>query len=91
MYAIRSYYAIEFRLSGSELFEGGYDLDDGIEIAKLLESRIDLLHVSAGTYQRGFGQTHPSMFLPHGSNVYLAAEIKRHVKVPVATVSYNFV
>ena len=25
-----------------------------------LESKIDLLHVSAGTYQRGFGDTHPS-------------------------------
>ncbi|OKP92977.1 FAD-dependent oxidoreductase [Paenibacillus sp. P32E] len=79
-------FPIEFRMSGSELFEGGYDLTEGIEIAKLLESRIDLLHVSAGTYQTGFGITHPSMFLPHGSNVYLAAEIKKHVSVPVATV-----
>lgn len=73
-------------MSGSELFEGGYDLTEGIEIAKLIESRVDLLHVSAGTYQTGFGITHPSMFLPHGSNVYLAAEIKKHVSVPVATV-----
>ncbi|WP_310830806.1 oxidoreductase [Paenibacillus pedocola] len=79
-------FPIEFRMSGSELFEGGYDLAEGIEIAKLMESRVDLLHVSAGTYQTGFGVTHPSMFLPHGSNVYLAAEIKKHVSVPVATV-----
>ncbi|MHA6528802.1 oxidoreductase [Paenibacillus sp. BAC0078] len=79
-------FPIEFRMSGSELFEGGYDLTEGIEIAKLIESRVDLLHVSAGTYQTGFGVTHPSMFLPHGSNVYLAAEIKKHVSVPVATV-----
>lgn len=78
-------FPIEFRMSGSELFEGGYDLATGVEIAKLLESRIDLLHVSAGTYQRGFGITHPSMFVPHGCNVYLAAEIKKHVSVPVAT------
>lgn len=78
-------FPIEFRLSGSELFEGGYDLAEGIEIAKLIESRVDLLHVSAGTYQRGFGITHPSMFVPHGCNVYLAAEIKKHVSVPVAT------
>ncbi|MDW6003577.1 oxidoreductase [Vibrio mangrovi] len=79
-------FPIEFRLSGSELFEGGYRLEEGIEIAKLIESRIDLLHVSAGTYQRGFGVTHPSMFLPHGSNVYLAEAIKKHVSVPVAIV-----
>ncbi|HWR37942.1 MAG TPA: FAD-dependent oxidoreductase [Patescibacteria group bacterium] len=79
-------FPIEFRMSGSELFEGGYDLAEGIEIAKLLEPHIDLLHVSAGTYQRGFSITHPSMFVSHGCNVYLAAEIKKHVRVPVATV-----
>lgn len=78
-------FPIEFRMSGSELFEGGYDLAGGVEIAKALEDCFDLLHVSAGTYQRGFGDTHPSMFKPHGCNVYLAAEIKKHVKVPVAT------
>ena len=72
-------FPIEFRMSGSELFEGGYTLEDGVEIAKFLEPYIDLLHVSAGTYQRGFGDTHPPMFKEHGCNVYLAAEIKKHV------------
>lgn len=76
---------IEFRLSGSELFEGGYDLAEGCRIAQQIEPYIDLLHVSAGTYQRGFGDTHPSMFKEHGCNVYLAAEIKKHVSIPVAT------
>lgn len=79
-------FPIEFRMSGSELFEGGYTLEDGVEIAKLLEDKIDLLHVSAGTYQRGFATTHPSMFLPHGVNVYLAEEIKKHIRIPVATI-----
>lgn len=79
-------FPLEFRMSGSELFDGGYDLNDGVEIAKQIEPYIDLLHVSAGTYQRGFGNTHPSMFKEHGCNVYLAAEIKKHVSVPVATI-----
>lgn len=83
--AIGPMFPIEFRMSGSELFDGGYTLEDGVEIAKMLEPYIDLLHVSAGTYQRGFGNTHPSMFREHGCNVYLAAEIKKHVSVPVAT------
>lgn len=83
--AVGPAFPIEFRLSGSELFEGGYDLEEGIRIAMQLESKIDLLHVSAGTYQRGFGDTHPSMFKAHGCNVYLAAEIKKHVSIPVAT------
>lgn len=79
-------FPIEFRMSGSELFDGGYTLDDGVAIARELEDGIDLLHVSAGTYQRGFGVTHPSMFREHGCNVYLAAEIKKHVSIPVATI-----
>ena len=79
-------FPIEFRMSGSELFEGGYDLEEGGRIAQQIEPYIDLLHVSAGTYQRGFGDTHPSMFKAHGCNVYLAAEIKKHVSVPVATI-----
>jgi len=55
-------FPIEFRMSGSEFFEGGYTLEEGVEIAKLVESKVDLLHITAGTYQSGFGLTHPSMF-----------------------------
>lgn len=84
--AVGPYFPIEFRMSGSELFDGGYDLAEGCRIAEQLQPYIDLLHVSAGTYQRGFGDTHPSMFKEHGCNVYLAAEIKKHVSVPVATI-----
>ncbi len=84
--AVGSNFPIEFRLSGSELFEGGYELDEGIQIAKQIEPYIDLLHVSAGTYQRGFGDTHPSMFKEHGCNVYLAEEIKKHISIPVSTI-----
>lgn len=84
--AVGPFFPIEFRFSGSELFEGGYDLAEGCRIAQHLEPYIDLLHVSAGTYQRGFGDTHPSMFKDHGCNVYLAAEIKKHVNIPVAAI-----
>ena len=78
-------FPIEIRMSGSELFDGGYDLDEGVRIAQALEDYCDLIHVSAGSYQFGFGITHPSMFREHGCNVYLAAEIKKHVSKPVAT------
>ena len=79
-------FPIELRLSGAEFVPEGYDLDEGIKIAKILEPYIDILHVTAGTYQRTFGITHPSMFEDHGRNVYLAAEIKKHVSIPVATI-----
>ena len=83
--AVSPRFPIELRISGSELVPDGYDLDEGCRIAQQVEPYIDLLHVSAGTYQRSFGDTHPSMFKEHGCNVYLAAEIKKHVSVPVAT------
>ena len=79
-------FPIEMRMSGSELFDGGYSLEDGVKIAQSLEDLVDLIHVSAGSYQFGFFNTHPSMFSPHGANVYLAAEIKKHVTKPVATI-----
>ncbi len=84
--AVGEGFPIEVRMSGSELFEGGYTLEDGIQIAQLLDGKADLIHVSAGSYQVGFFETHPSMFSDHGCNVYLAAEIKKHVSTPVATV-----
>ena len=83
--AVGEGFPIEFRISGSELFDEGYDLAEGIRIAQAIEDYVDIIHVSAGTYQRGFADTHPSMFKEHGCNVYMAAEIKKHVKKPVAT------
>ncbi len=79
-------FPIEMRMSGSELFDGGYTIEDGVRIAQALEDLVDLIHVSAGSYQFGFFNTHPSMFSPHGVNVHLAAEVKKHVKKPVATI-----
>ena len=84
--AVGPRFPIEFRMSGSELVPEGYDIDEGIEIAKMIEPYVDIIHVSAGTYQRSFGFTHPSMFTEHGVNVWLAAEIKKHVNKPVATI-----
>ena len=84
--AVGPVFLIEFRMSGSEFTEGGYGLEDGIEIAKMIEPYVDIIHVSAGTYQKTFGITHPSMFEEHGRNVFLAAEIKKHVSKPVATI-----
>ena len=79
-------FPIEFRMSGAELFDGGYTLEDGVKIAQGVEDLVDLIHVSAGSYQFGFFTTHLPMFAPHGNNVYLAAEIKKHVHKPVATI-----
>lgn len=86
--AVGPKFPIEIRISGSECFEGGYDTDYGIKIAKALEGHVDLIHVSAGSHEddRVFTVTHPSMFLDDGVNVKYAAEIKKHVSTPIATV-----
>ncbi len=84
--AVGPFFPIEFRMSGSEFVEDGYGLDEGVRIAQMIEPYVDLIHVSAGTYQKTFGITHPSMFTDHGRNVFLAAEIKKHVSKPVATI-----
>ena len=69
------------------MIEGGYDINEGIEMAKMLDGKVDIIHVSAGVHEDPdvFVLTHPSMFVEHGCNVYLAAEVKKHVKTPVAT------
>ncbi len=84
--AVGPRFPIELRMSGAELFDGGYDVEEGCCIAQALEDLVDLIHVSAGSYQFGFSITHPSMFREHGVNVPLAARIKQCVSVPVATI-----
>lgn len=81
--AVGPKFPIEFRMSGAEYTDGGYDINYGVQIAKAIDGKVDLIHVSAGRHDSAI--THPSMFIEHGCNVHLAAEIKKHVKTPVAT------
>lgn len=86
--AVGKNFPIDIRISGSERAPGGYKLDTGIEIAKLLDGKVDLIHVSAGTQLWDYSAVlmHPGAYQKHGENSHLAAEIKKHVKTPVVTV-----
>ncbi len=87
--AVGPRFPLELRISGSEVYEGGYGIDYGCRIAEAFDGLVDLIHVSAGSHEdaRVFTVTHPSMFLADGVNVKYAAEIKKHVKKSkVATV-----
>ena len=79
---------LEIRISGSELTKGGYDLQEGVEICKLLEPYVDMFNISAGVMEDLYTWIimHPSMFLEHGCNVYLAEAVKKAVKKPVSCV-----
>ncbi len=81
-------FPLELRISGDELIEGGYHLDECIEMCKMLDGKIDLFNVSVGHHEDDSTAciTHPSMFLPDGCNVKYAAAIKKHVKTPVEAV-----
>lgn len=86
--AVGPKFPIDIRISGSERQEGGYDLETGIEIAKAIDGKVDMIHVSAGTQQVPYSAIlmHPGIFQKPGENSGLAAEIKKHVHVPVCTV-----
>ena len=86
--AVGKAFPIDVRISGSERCPGGYGIETGVEIAKALDGRVDLIHVSAGTQQFEYSAVlmHPGAFQCHGENSGLAAEIKKHVSTPVCTV-----
>ena len=79
---------LEVRISGSECYEGGYGISEGVEIAKQLDGHCDMIHVSASSHEVPLAITvmSPSMFQPDAVNVKYAAEIKKYVRTPVATV-----
>ena len=79
---------IEYRI-GPELINGGLTIDEVVKFCKIIEDKVDLIHVSAGldTDPSFAVKTHPTMFLPHMPNVKYAAKVKQAVgKCPVAAV-----
>lgn len=81
-------FPIEIRISGDDLTEIGLGMEDCVKVAQMVENKVDLYNVSCGNHEDPdmFCRTHPSAFYKRGVNVYLAAEIKKHVSKPVACV-----
>ena len=81
-------FLIEYRMSGCEEIEGGLQIEEAVEFAKMIDGKVDFIHVSAGLdpEEAQAVRTHPTMFLPHGVNVKYAAAVKAAgVKTPVVT------
>ena len=79
-------FIIDVCISGSEYTDGGLNLNDMIYVAKQLEKAgVDFLHVSGGT-TIARGSSIPAPGTPMGSHAATAAEIKKYVSIPVATV-----
>lgn len=86
--AVGPMFPIEIRLNGDDFTENGLGLSDYIEVAKMVDSKVNLFNISCGNHEDPamFCRTHPNSFFPRGVNVYLSAEIKKHVTKPVACV-----
>jgi len=80
-------FLIEYRVSGTERVEGGLELPDMVEISKILQDYVDIIHVTAGMYHSHVeSKSFSSMFDDHGCNLDLAAAIKAAVRIPVVSV-----
>ena len=79
---------IEFRLSSVEETEGGMGLDEVVEFCKMLDGKVDIIHVSSATFHdtASAARMFPTVFYPRGCNVDSAAKIKSVVKHSLVTV-----
>jgi len=90
MAAIRKHCGPDFpvgvRINAEDYIDNGWSLDEALRLAPILvENGAAYLHVSAGVY--GSRQlTIPSMYVPQGCFVDLAAAVKAKVSVPVVAV-----
>ncbi|MBQ7993346.1 MAG: FAD-dependent oxidoreductase [Solobacterium sp.] len=87
---IRAYcgpaFPISVRMNGNDYLEGGIDDEEGIRIAKYLESLgIDALNISCGMYDSGATIIEPSYFA-EGWKRHLGANIRKAVNIPVIAV-----
>jgi 2-enoate reductase len=73
-------------LPGESFIEAGRDIEEGLEMARLLEEAgFDSLHVDAGCYDSWYW-AHPPTYQEHGCMLDMAAEAKKVVKIPVIAV-----
>jgi len=79
-------FPVGIRLNGRDYIKNGWELEDAVRVAPLLEKAgVAYLHISGGVY----GSTEltiPSMYSAHGCFVHMAQEVKKHVSIPVITV-----
>lgn len=85
---VGSDFAIEYRMSGDELVPGGLTIEEAVEFARMIEDKVDCIHVSAGMMAEPstIPYFHPPTYLPLAPNVHLADKIKTAVNIPITCV-----
>lgn len=82
--AVGDNFPISYRLSGDEFVDGGVTIELSIELAKMLEEWVDVLHVSSAMVsETTFYNQSPMMYFPYAKNIHLCAAVKKAVHVPV--------
>lgn len=76
---------IEYRLSADEIDPAGTSIEETLEFAKLIQDKIDLLHISRGILEKD--EHLPYLFTPayfeHAINLKYAKKFKEVLHVPV--------
>lgn len=63
--------------------EGGRELDEGIEMAKMLEAAgVDAIHIDTGCYEAWYKAIN-TVYQEAPTQIHIAAEIKKNVNIPV--------
>lgn len=80
--------AIEYRISAIDMVPGSPDIQEVIAFAKVIQDKIDLLHVSRGNL--AINKLTPFIFPPtymdHNINIEYAAQFKKALDIPVSVV-----
>jgi len=81
-------FIIELRVSATEFIDTGLTTEESLEFCKMVQDKIDLLHVSAGMRavpSRIQFMMQP-MYLPHMYNVHFAEQFRKELHIPITTV-----
>ena len=87
--AVGSDMVIELRVSATEGIPGGLEFEESLAFMELAQEYVDIMHVSQGSiFHLSARYTIPTYFRePHKPlNVDYAAEVKKHLHIPVAVV-----
>ncbi len=76
-------YPIGIRLCVDEFIEGGYSMEYGLKVARRLEEAgVDYLSTDAGSFSSFYMEIPPAV-VPLGFALYMSAELKKTVDIPV--------
>ncbi|MGC4154761.1 MAG: FAD-dependent oxidoreductase [Propionicimonas sp.] len=79
-------YPVSFRISADEYVIGGRDIAETIVVCRELEAAgVDLLHISAGTYESAWAII-PPLGRPYAWLADFGAQVKQAVRIPVQLV-----